>query len=228
VKTRAALLTGTGEKWAIEEIDLASPGPDEVLVEMKAAGLCHSDEHMVTGDMVTPEPVRLELGLPSQFPLVGGHEGGANFLAYRVANLIGAIPVVTTATEALKPLIVGIGCRRGVSMQQIDTAITEALSAVSRSKIEIREIATIDLKGNEDAIIQWCEQAGVPLRLIPRSLIQERPWVTKSSPLVYSRFGIEGVCEPCALLGSFKGRLILRKITRNGVAVAIAEEVSGI
>jgi S-(hydroxymethyl)glutathione dehydrogenase/alcohol dehydrogenase len=75
VKTRAALLTGTGEKWAIEEIDLASPGPDEVLVEMKAAGLCHSDEHMVTGDMVTPEPVRLELGLPSQFPLVGGHEG---------------------------------------------------------------------------------------------------------------------------------------------------------
>lgn len=177
---------------------------------------------------VDPGVVVIDEGCRFAIALVGGHEGGANFLAYRVANLIGAIPVVTTATEALKPLIVGIGCRRGVSMQQIDTAITEALSAVSRSKIEIREIATIDLKGNEDAIIQWCEQAGVPLRLIPRSLIQERPWVTKSSPLVYSLFGIEGVCEPCALLGSFKGRLILRKITRNGVAVAIAEEVSGI
>ena len=81
MKTRAALLTGVGEKWAIEEIELAEPGPDEVLVEMKAAGLCHSDEHMVTGDMVTPEPVRLELGLPSQFPLVGGHEGAGVVIA---------------------------------------------------------------------------------------------------------------------------------------------------
>ena len=34
--------------------------------------------------------------------LVGGHEGGANALAYRVANAVGAIPVVTTATEAMK------------------------------------------------------------------------------------------------------------------------------
>jgi NDMA-dependent alcohol dehydrogenase len=75
MKTRAALLTGVGEKWSIEEIDLADPGPDEVLVEIKAAGLCHSDEHMVTGDMVTPEEVRVQAGLPSQFPLVGGHEG---------------------------------------------------------------------------------------------------------------------------------------------------------
>jgi cobalt-precorrin 5A hydrolase len=161
-------------------------------------------------------------------PILGGHEGGANFLAYRVANLIGAIPVVTTATEALKPLVVGIGCRKDVSINRIGTAVSEALSTVSRSKTEIREVATVDLKGDEPGIVKWCEQLGVPLRLIPRSLIQERPWVVESSPLVHSHFGIEGVCEPCALLATFKGRLILRKITRNGVAVAIAEEVSGI
>jgi cobalt-precorrin 5A hydrolase len=161
-------------------------------------------------------------------PLVGGHEGGANFLAYRVANLTGAVPVVTTATEALKPLVVGIGCRKGVSIDQIGTAVSEALSTVSRSKMEIREVATVDLKGDEPGIVKWCEQFGVPLRLIPRSLIRERPWVIEGSPLVHSHFGIEGVCEPCALLATFHGRLILRKITRNGVAVAIAEEVSGI
>ena len=89
-------------------------------------------------------------------------------------------------------------------------------------------LESTDLKGNEEAIVQWCEQLGVPLRLIPRSLIQERPWVTERSPLVYSQFGIEGVCEPCALLATLKGRLILPKFTRSGVAVAIAEEVSGI
>ena len=41
----------------------------------KAAGLCHSDEHLVTGDMV-PTPEMLELmGLDSFFPIIGGHEG---------------------------------------------------------------------------------------------------------------------------------------------------------
>jgi cobalt-precorrin 5A hydrolase len=183
---------------------------------------------LMTHKSTDPGVVVLDEGCRFAVALVGGHEGGANFLAYRVANLTGAIPVVTTAAEALKPLIVGIGCRRGVSIQQIDAAITEALLAASRSRIEIREVATVDLKGNEEAIVQWCEQLGVHLRLIPRSLIQERPWVTESSPLVYSQFGIEGVCEPCALLATFKGRLILPKFTRNGVAVAIAEEVSGI
>jgi cobalt-precorrin 5A hydrolase len=115
-----------------------------------------------------------------------------------------------------------------VSIDQIGTAVAEALSAVSRSEKEIREVATVDLKGGEPGILKWCEQLGVPLRLIPRSLIRERPWVAEGSPFVYSHFGIEGVCEPCALLATFKGRLILRKTTRNGVAIAIAEEVSGI
>jgi cobalt-precorrin 5A hydrolase len=185
-------------------------------------------EGLLRDKSIDPGVVVIDEGCRHAIALVGGHEGGANFLAYRVANLTGAIPVVTTATEALKPLVAGIGCRRDVSIEQIDAAIEEALLAVSRSRTEIREIATADLKGDEEAIRQWCKQFGVPLRLIPCSLIQERPWVTQSSPLVYTRFGIEGVCEPCALLATFKGRLILRKITRNGVAVAIAEEVSGI
>ena len=75
MKTRAALLTGVGERWIVDDIELGELEPHDVLVEIKAAGLCHSDEHMSTGDMVIPEPVRLSMGMPSQFPIVGGHEG---------------------------------------------------------------------------------------------------------------------------------------------------------
>ncbi len=63
MKTHAAVLHETHAPWRIEEVELRDPGPDEVLVRMAAAGLCHSDEHAVTGD------------LPVQLPLVGGHEG---------------------------------------------------------------------------------------------------------------------------------------------------------
>ena len=43
---------GLDQDWQVEEIDLDPPKAGEVLVEWKAAGLCHSDEHLVTGDMV--------------------------------------------------------------------------------------------------------------------------------------------------------------------------------
>ena len=52
MKTRAAVLWGIGQDWKVEEIELDPPKAGEVLVKMKAAGLCHSDEHLVTGDMV--------------------------------------------------------------------------------------------------------------------------------------------------------------------------------
>jgi Zn-dependent alcohol dehydrogenase len=42
---------------------------------MAAAGLCHSDDHILKGDMSAPNEVLRSLGLPDMFPLIGGHEG---------------------------------------------------------------------------------------------------------------------------------------------------------
>ena len=157
-------------------------------------------------------------------PLLGGHEAGANRLAYRVAELLGAVPVITTATEALKHLVVGVGCRRGVSAEQIDAAIRAGLARVSRGAGAIREVATIDLKAQEPGLRQWCEQNDVPLRIVARSVIMARPWVTEPSVWVEENVGVGGVCEPCALVTTFRGRLILPKTALDGVAVAIVED----
>jgi NDMA-dependent alcohol dehydrogenase len=75
MKTHAAILWGTNQDWKVSEIDLDPPKAFEVLVKWEAAGMCHSDEHMVTGDMVMPEEARVMMGLPSVFPVIGGHEG---------------------------------------------------------------------------------------------------------------------------------------------------------
>ncbi|MFV8265206.1 NDMA-dependent alcohol dehydrogenase [Mycolicibacterium peregrinum] len=63
MKTQAAVLWELNADWKVQTVELDDPGPTEVLVEMKATGLCHSDDHSVTGDMPTPRPI------------VGGHEG---------------------------------------------------------------------------------------------------------------------------------------------------------
>jgi NDMA-dependent alcohol dehydrogenase len=75
MKTHAAVLWGTHQDWKIEEIDLDPPKAGEVLVKWEAAGLCHSDEHLVTGDMVVPDEVRVARSQPDMFPTIGGHEG---------------------------------------------------------------------------------------------------------------------------------------------------------
>jgi S-(hydroxymethyl)glutathione dehydrogenase/alcohol dehydrogenase len=75
VKTRAAVLHGLNQKWSIEEIEVQPPKQGEVLVQWKAAGLCHSDEHLVTGDMVPPAEMLAAAGAPPFFPIIGGHEG---------------------------------------------------------------------------------------------------------------------------------------------------------
>lgn len=63
MQTKAAVLWSLGSPWSVEEIELDPPGPGEVLVSLAAVGLCHTDEHSVTGD------------LPAPLPMIGGHEG---------------------------------------------------------------------------------------------------------------------------------------------------------
>jgi S-(hydroxymethyl)glutathione dehydrogenase/alcohol dehydrogenase len=64
VESTAAVLWERNAPWSVEPIQLDPPRHDEVLIELHASGMCHSDEHIVTGDM------------PFGLPCIGGHEGG--------------------------------------------------------------------------------------------------------------------------------------------------------
>lgn len=68
MKTTAAVLWERGGEWSVEDIDLDPPKAGEVLVEMGGSGLCHSDEHVLTGD------------LPWPLPMIGGHEGAGTIM----------------------------------------------------------------------------------------------------------------------------------------------------
>ncbi len=174
------------------------------------------DKHSDPAVVVVDEAGRFAVSL------LAGHEGGANRLAYRVANAIGAVPVITTATEALKPLVVGLGCRKNVPVERITAAIRQALG--NRHFSEIREIATIDLKANEPGLLEFCEQYQVPFRVLAHETVAARAWVTQPSEWVQQNVGLPGVCEPCALIASPRGRLIVPKMALDGVAVAVVED----
>ena len=66
MKTKAAILWERHALWSVEDIELDPPKAGEVLVKLAASGMCHSDEHLVTGDLA---------GLTGEPPCIGGHEG---------------------------------------------------------------------------------------------------------------------------------------------------------
>ena len=154
--------------------------------------------------------------------LLAGHEGGANHLAYQVANTIGAVPIISTATEALKPLVLGIGCRKDVSTERIEAAVSKALGEYQLN--QVREVATIDLKSEEPGLIAFCQRHDLPLRILPSATVAARSWVTKPSSWVQQNIGLDGVCEPSALIACGRGKLIVPKTTLNGVAVAVVKD----
>jgi Zn-dependent alcohol dehydrogenase len=73
---KAAVLYEPGQPLQIEEVELAPPRAGEVMVKVAAAGVCHSDYHVMSGDM------------PAALPAVLGHEGAG------VVEEVG--PAVTT------------------------------------------------------------------------------------------------------------------------------------
>lgn len=85
---KAAVLYKPGDRLVVEEVEIDQPRSDEVLIEVKASGLCHSDLHSIKGDLPTPLPVVL------------GHEaaGIVKAVGSSVRNLAVGDHVVTCAS----------------------------------------------------------------------------------------------------------------------------------
>jgi cobalt-precorrin 5A hydrolase len=121
-------------------------------------------------------------------------------------------------------IVVGIGCRRGVSSQQIKAAILFALDQLNLKQASIKSVATIDLKEDETGILEVVTEWKVPLDIISREQIRNCEFEYTSSEFVEEQIGVGGVCEPAALLSSRGGELLLEKTSKNKVTVALVEE----
>ena len=82
MKTKGALVWDFHQPWSVEEIEIGDPRKGEVKVALEVAGMCHSDHHIVTGDI----PV-------AAFPVLGATKAQA--LSSRSA------PASTTSRPAI-------------------------------------------------------------------------------------------------------------------------------
>ncbi len=232
--------------------------------------------------------------------LCGGHEGGANTLAERVADTLGAASVVTTASDSLgvpaldslgerlgfrieegsdlaavgaalvsgetvrlvsvrrwpmgplpenvestgtptdleelegpsivfsdelmafsrpsvvyRPpsLVVGIGCSRGASGEEIFGLLDSALCEAGLSRKSVAALASIDVKSDEAGLLEAADALGVPLRFYSAGELAAVE-VPNPSPVVAGAVGTPSVAE-AAVLASGAGLLLEKRKSRN-------------
>ncbi len=132
-------------------------------------------------------------------------------------------------TMFLRPanLFIGIGCRRDVSDEEVREAINAALEETGRALSSVRSIASIDIKSNEQGLLDAAEELKLPVEFLSREQIVEvldRRQDLSYSEMVKDRIGVGGVCEPAAILSAGETSVLIMPKTRYGrVTVAIAE-----
>jgi cobalt-precorrin 5A hydrolase len=157
-------------------------------------------------------------------PLVGGHEGGANRLSEQVANLLGSEPIVTTASEAVRDLVVGLGCRRGVPAGEVVAAIEAALATLGLPRTRVRCLATASPKRDESGLRGAAAALGLPLLVVHDLEIRSRRRLRRTAAARH--VGLVAVSQPAALSAGRRTQCLLKRFRHGRVMVAIAQECS--
>jgi cobalt-precorrin 5A hydrolase len=75
----------------------------------------------------------------------------------------------------------------------------------------VRELATVDRKGDEPALLALSARHGWPLRTFPAATLDAVPGIERPSEVVQRHVGTRGVAEPAALLAAGADRLLVPK-----------------
>lgn len=119
-------------------------------------------------------------------------------------------------------LHLGIGCRRGTSAQVIGRAVDAVLREHRLRPEAIRLAASIDRKADEEGLLRFAEERGLPLRFYTAEILRAVSGRFTASERVLQVTGVDNVCERAAMVGA--DTLIVKKAVDCGVTVAVAAE----
>ena len=249
-------------------------------------------------------------------PILSGHIGGGNALANALADLIGAKPVITTASDIngkiaidvfakenhlhissmkmatkvataivdeepvsfycdgliegyvpkellseedsakyhvrVSPLtpedmenvfwlipkayVLGVGCKKGKSLQEIETAVIEVLAEHDIPMKSIDVLASIDLKREEQGLLDFCEKYHLPSKFYSAEELLQVPGNFETSEFVKSITGVDNVCERAVMCRILEEQedvkkeeiLLIEKTKKDGVTVAVGKRMWGV
>ncbi len=123
-----------------------------------------------------------------------------------------------------KEYIIGMGCRRGKSAEEIADFIAKKLKKNNISMEQVYALASISQKSDEQGLIEWCKKERVLFLTYSAEELKEIKGNFKESSFVKEQVGVGNVCERAALKACEEnGKLIAPKFAENGMTIAIAK-----
>ena len=137
-----------------------------------------------------------------------------------VSDRVAAFNPRTLVVYRPRSLVVGVGSRRGVELEELELLLHRTFAAFDLSTNAIRCIATAELKRDEVAIGQLAERLCVPLQYFGNDELNSMPGPSGASES-QRLLGIVGVAEPSALLAS-GGDIVVQKVRSASATLAVA------
>jgi precorrin-4 C11-methyltransferase len=137
----------------------------------------------------------------------------------------------TTDQLILHPpcLIAGVGCRRGVTENEILQALDQVFTTHNLARPSLMKLASADLKSDETGLLTAAQNINLPIDFFDRAVL-EKIVVPNPSNRVMEKIGVESVCEAAALHAAqnaisrknVTARLIVPKTICGSVTIAVA------
>ena len=118
-------------------------------------------------------------------------------------------------------ITVGIGCRKDISFEAIESSILNILESENYHILAINGLASIDKKANEKGILEFAKKYGLPFNTYSAEELNSLEGDFTKSEFVKSVVEVDNVCERSAIMES-NGKLIRRKDTCDGAGVTVA------
>jgi len=120
-----------------------------------------------------------------------------------------------------KCLSIGVGSRKGADENALVDLFEKIFRKNKLDKYSVSNVATIDLKKNEPAVLKLCEHLGVKLKCFTSEELNNVHGEFSKSEFVKNTTGTDNVCEKCAVLASDFGKKIISKCIGDGVTLSV-------
>lgn len=226
-KTIPVDLFGAQFGWKIESFERATP---------VSAAVVNEEPVIIVQESGETDWWKYDKPLPSHFKVTQDIQE-----AIRTAHEWKAALVVThrllspIETEVLlkngvlyrpQNLVIGIGCNRGTSQEEIESVVHTAFEELGLSMRSVRRVASIDLKADEAGLLGFCQMHKFQFVTYTAEELNEIS-IAQPSDTVFKFTGAYGVSEPAARLASGAASCLLEKRKSGNVTLSIALIPSG-
>ena len=151
----------------------------------------------------------------------------AQLSAFRAAVVVShrILPDPGVPTLWIRPpvLVLGVGCNRGTTQEEIAEAVDSHLQALGVSILSLREVTTLDKKSDEEGLRDFATRSAVPLTWYsPQAINAHAPPIPNPSEVVQRFVGVPGVAEAAALMASGAQELLLEKQKSGNLTLSVA------